>query len=366
MCFSVMSRHRAQILMLIFMLFHCSDFAEQPSCSTTSHDSFDFVRLLQTQRSGFAEQSGSSTALHSASNLVEFLQTWKSEAPGSANTSDARTQGKAEWQRHNARLYVRRVSAQMPVHVHVPASCLTTETFEIPLLLSQHSNACGSKSQQQVGFQQCQHSRLRLLSYCHRPSAWESEALRISLWACGDTPQLPDGLCSGCLPLLILRSCESAPKLYACGAPPRRQHDFNAGISCSQVIHPKPGPCPYVCGVTPRQQRVHVTGAACAQLLPLNSCKSEAQRFLSHAVFQTLRELSCVCPFCLELPRHCRGPEQAAFQTLSALSFVCQLCLAFPWRYRGPTELEACGVLPRSQCINRSHISVPAVHRGWC
>ena len=57
---------------------------------------------------------------------------------------------------------------------------------------------------------------------------------------------------------------------------------------------------------------------------------------------------------------------QAASQTLSALSFVCQSCLAFPWRGSEPTAIEACGVLPRSQCINRSHVSEPAVLRGWC
>ena len=144
-------------------------------------------------------------------------------------------------------------------------------------------------------------------------------------------------MCSGCLLLLSLRSWESAPKLCACGAPPRRQ-DFDASISCSQVVHPKPGPCPYVCGVTPRQLRVHVAGAACAQLLPLNSCKSETQRFLSYAVFQTLCELSCECPFRLELPRHCRGP----------------------------TVLETGGVLPRCwyQCFHRSHVLGPAVLRG--
>ena len=58
--------------------------------------------------------------------------------------------------------------------------------------------------------------------------------------------------------------------------------------------------------------------------------------------------------------------RRAAFQTVSALSFVCHSCLAYPWRCRGPTDIEACGVLPQSQSINRSRVSVPAVLRGWC
>ena len=153
MCFSVMSRNRVQLFMLVFMLFHCSDFAEQPSGSTTSHDSFDFVHLLQTQRSDFSEQSSSCTALHSTSNLEAFLQTRRSEAPGSANISDARTQRRAEWRNHNAILYARRVSAQTPVHVHVQTSFLATETLRSLFYLLSIALLVGADHNSQLVFQ---------------------------------------------------------------------------------------------------------------------------------------------------------------------------------------------------------------------
>ena len=160
MCFSVLSRHRVQILMLVFMLFHCSDFAQKPKSSTTLHVSFDAARLLQTQRAGSLQHS--------------------------------------RRRRQLASLY------------------------------AQHRTPSHATSVRRAS--RVVHFRVQAASSISKPS-------------------------------LAL---------------------------------------------------VHLLG-------------------------------------------------QAVFRTLGELSFVCQSYLAFPWRCRGPTELEACGVLPRSQCVYRSHISGPAV-----
>ena len=189
MSFSVQSRHRVQIFMLVFMLFHCSDFAEQSSNSTTSHDSFDIVRLLQMPQTG--------TSQHRRPDGQPKRHKARQRAPSSAT--------------------------------FVPRACCSIHFLT----------------------------------------------------------------CSICA-----QTCD-------CGHRPLHGTETNKS---SQAV------------------------------LLTSQPRSALISFLGQADFPASCAFSCVCPFCLELPRHCHGP----------------------------TVIEAGGVLPRCrcQCFHRSHVLGPAVLRG--
>ena len=335
MCFSVMSRNRVQLFMLVFMLFHCSDFEQKPQSSTALHVSFDVAHLLQTQRA--------ETLTHRRHRDQHVNPGVLHRAPSNATSA---------WQAgHVTHSLDCRIYAQLRKCDHRPLHDQGKHNSS----KDAHSNFRPSVALEQFLGQAILQTSCGLSFVCRSRFSFPrpcSEPTKLA--ACGVLPQhqyivrshvSEQAVFRGCCWLEHSSSPRSATQPPACGVLPRQRlrallftwRPHSGNLRTGGTSSSKQGPGLYsACGGVPRSWSSIGVCLDCSWPASSNDYKSEARRFLRHAAFWNPVELRCVCLSCPVLPPPCREP----------------------------TGIEAGAVLKWSQCINRPHILGPAVHRG--
>ena len=301
MRFQVASRHRLQIFMLVFMLFHCSDFEQKPQSSTALHVSFDVAHLLQTQR---AESLAHRRHRGQHANI----------GPQHRAPSNATSAWRAGRVIHSLDC---RIYAQLRKCDHRPLQ----DQGKHNSFRDAHSTSRPSVALEQFLKQAILQTSCELSFVCRscfsfpRPCRGPTE-----LAACGVLPQhqyivrshvSEPAVFRGCCWLEHSSSPRSATQPPACGVLPRQRirallftrRPHSGNLRTGGTSSSKQGLGLYsACGGVPQSWSSFGVCLDCGWPASSNDCTSEARRFLRHAAFRNSVELRCVCSSCPVLP----------------------------------------------------------------